>query len=245
MAELVVKNLYHSFGSTEILHDINFCLKQGKVLSVIGPSGSGKTTLLHLCGGLLEVTDGEIKNTFNSQAFVFQDARLLPWKTALDNIAFGLKGRGVSKKERDQQATDIAIKLGLSTDDLIKFPKDLSGGMRQRVSFARALVINPELLFLDEPFSALDIGLKQELQLLLIEQVEKNGLSIFFITHDLSEAILLSDEILVLQANPGRIVKRIKLDYPRLKRNENYIFDTTRSLIQDKEIIETFNLKLI
>jgi len=243
MAELIVNNLNHRFGVTEVLQNISFTLKKGKVMSVVGPSGSGKTTLLHLCGGLSEVTDGQVKNTFHSQAFAFQDARLLPWQTALDNIAFGLKGQGVAKEQRKQRATDMAIKLGLSVEDLSKFPKDLSGGMRQRVSFARALVINPELMFLDEPFSALDIGLKQELQYLLIELVVKKSLTIFFITHDLAEAIQLSDEILVLDAEPGRIVKRIILERPRLERDEDYIFNTTRALLQDAQIINTFNLK--
>lgn len=242
MAQLIIKNLYHKFGATEILADINFSLAQGKVISIVGPSGSGKTTLLHLCGNLLEIVDGEVDNSFSSQAFAFQDARLLPWQTALDNIAFGLKGGGVAKKQRHKLATKMAFKLGLNNDDLAKFPKDLSGGMRQRVAFARALVIKPELMFLDEPFSALDIGLKQELQHLLMGLVVNEKLSIFFITHDLAEAIKLSDEILVLDADPGRIVKQIVLDRPRESRDEDYIFNTTRQLLQDPQIISTFEL---
>lgn len=242
MAKLTVTNLNHKFGATEILKNINLSLHQGKVVSVVGPSGSGKTTLLHLCGDLLEVTDGKVSNSFISQAFAFQDARLLPWQTAIDNIAFGLKGRGVSKKNRYLLATEMALKLGLDKDDLTKFPKDLSGGMRQRVAFARALVIEPELMFLDEPFSALDIGLKQELQHLLMRLVVEKKLSIFFITHDLSEAIQLSDEILVMDADPGQIVKQIKLEKPRQERGADYIFNTTRQLLEDPQIISTFEL---
>jgi len=242
VAQLTAKSLYHKFGATEILEDINFSLEQGKVISVVGPSGSGKTTLLHLCGDLLEISDGEVFNSFNSQAFAFQDARLLPWQTALDNIAFGLKGQGVAKKIRHDLARKMAGKLGLNADDLIKFPKDLSGGMRQRVAFARALVIGPELMFLDEPFSALDIGLKQELQHLLMDLVVTKKLSICFITHDLAEAIKLSDEILVLDADPGRIVKQIVLDKPRQERDDGYIFSTTKQLLQDPQIISTFEL---
>ena len=242
MAQLTVTNLSHKFGATEILQKIDFSLEQGKVMSIVGPSGSGKTTLLHLCGSLLEVVDGSVENSFESQAFAFQDARLLPWQTTLDNIAFGLKGQGMAKKQRHTLATKMAIKLGLDIEDLTKFPKDLSGGMRQRVAFARALVIKPELMFLDEPFSALDIGLKKELQHLLMALVIKENLTIFFITHDLSEAIQLSDEILVLDADPGRIVKRIVLDKPRLARDDDYIFNATRNLMQDKQIIDTFEL---
>jgi len=239
---LATQNLHHRFGPTEVLKNINFTLHQGKVTSVVGPSGGGKTTLLHLCGGLLEVLDGELHNHFSSQAFAFQDARLLPWQTALDNIAFSLKAQRVPKKERLQRAKQMAFRLGLQADDLNKFPKDLSGGMRQRVAFARALVIEPQILFLDEPFSALDIGLKKELQQLLIEWVTEKHLSIFFITHDLAEAIQLSDEILVLDANPGRIVKRISLEVPQSERSEDYIFQTTRQLLGDAQIIETFEL---
>ncbi len=242
---LLVKNLNHKFGATEILQNIEFSLEQGKVTSVVGPSGSGKTTLLHLCGGLLDITDGKVINSFSSQAFAFQDARLLPWQTALSNIAFGLKGQGVSKKIRNNLATKMALKLGLDKEDLNKFPKDLSGGMRQRVSFARALVIKPQLMFLDEPFSALDIGLKQELKYLLMDLVSKEGLTVFFITHDLTEAIQLSDEIMVMEADPGRIIKRIILDTPQLKRDDDYIFKATRDLLQDPQIIATFELNIV
>ena len=242
MAQLKATKLSHRFGMTDVLKDINFTLEQGQVISVVGPSGCGKTTLLHLCGGLLNVSDGEIINQFKNQAFAFQDARLLPWLTTLDNISFGLKAKGVNKKNRHALSTKMAIRLGLEKSDLLKFPKDLSGGMRQRVAFARALVIEPKLLFLDEPFSALDIGLKKELQHILINWIVEKKLSVFFITHDLAEAIQLSDEILVMDANPGRIVKRIKLNKCQAERNDDYIFQKTRSLLADPQIIETFEL---
>lgn len=239
---LQAHNLYHRFGPTEVLQKINFTLKQGRVMSVVGPSGGGKTTLLHLCGGLLDVVDGEVINQFETLAFAFQDARLLPWKTAIDNISFGLKARGIGKKQCHKMATTMALRLGLNAIDLDKYPKDLSGGMRQRVAFARALVIEPQLLFLDEPFSALDIGLKRELLQLLMEWVEDKKLSIFLITHDLAEAIQLSDEILVLDADPGRVVKTLSLSRPKNERDEVYISKTMRDLLQDPQIISTFEL---
>ena len=167
--ELKVENLSFSFGFKEILKNINFKLNKGEVVSIVGPSGGGKTTLLHLCAKLLTLEDGKIRNSFNSSSFAFQEARLLPWKNVIDNIALGLRAKNIKKEKANDLAKNIALKFGLQIDDFEKFPKDLSGGMKQRVSFARALVLNPSVLFLDEPFSALDIGLKKELQSLLIE----------------------------------------------------------------------------
>lgn len=239
---LEVVNLSHSFGPTEILRGINLQVQQGQVVAVVGPSGGGKTTLLHLCAGLLEVIEGQVRNTFQRSAVVFQDARLLPWQTAADNIAFGLKARGVAKVERWQRAHDIAAQLGLSADDLSKFPKDLSGGMRQRVAFARALVTQPQLLFLDEPFSALDIGLKRELQTLLVEQVAQQDLSILFITHDLMEAVRLSDHIILLGSDPGHVVTRFELEQAQLQRDDNFVYQQTSALLQHPQIMQTFEL---
>ena len=197
MERLIIENVSFSFGFKEILKNINFTLEKGKVVSIVGPSGGGKTTLLHLCAKLLTLEDGKIKNNFKSSSFAFQEARLLPWKNVIDNISLGLRAQNMKKDKADNLAKKIALKFGLEEDDFEKFPKDLSGGMKQRVSFARALVLNPSILFLDEPFSALDIGLKKELQNLLINEIETNKLSILFITHDLMEAIRLSDEYII------------------------------------------------
>lgn len=241
--ELKVDNLSFSFGFKEILKDINFKLKKGEVVSIVGPSGGGKTTLLHLCAKLLTLEEGKIRNSFKSSSFAFQEARLLPWKNVIDNISLGLKAKNIKKQKADELSKNIALKFGLQIDDFEKFPKDLSGGMKQRVSFARALVLNPSLLFLDEPFSALDIGLKKELQSLLIEEINTNQLSILFITHDLMEAIKLSDEILVLKAEPvGHIVKSFKIDTPREKRDDAFVYEQTAKLLSDEYIINTFEL---
>lgn len=241
--ELKVENLSFSFGFKEILKNINFNLNKGEVVSIVGPSGGGKTTLLHLCAKLLTLEEGKIRNSFKSSSFAFQEARLLPWKNVIDNIALGLRAKNIKKEKANELAKDIALKFGLQIDDFEKFPKDLSGGMKQRVSFARALVLNPSLLFLDEPFSALDIGLKKELQSLLIEEINTNKLSILFITHDLMEAIKLSDEILVLKAEPvGHIVKSFKIDTPREKRDDSFVYEQTAKLLSDEYIINTFEL---
>jgi NitT/TauT family transport system ATP-binding protein len=247
MAELEmleVKNLNHHFGFTEILRDINLTLEKGEVLSIVGPSGGGKTTLMHLCADLLDVEEGSVKNSFASSSFAFQEARLLPWKNVLDNIALGLLAKGEKRDVALQKSKDIALKFGLQEKDFDKFPKDLSGGMRQRVSFARALVVKPSMLFLDEPFGALDIGLKKELQSHLIEMISNKEISVLFITHDLMEAIRLSDEVLLLKADPGHIVKKFNYELPQNQRDDAFVYEQTAKILQDREIVDTFELEL-
>ena len=244
MERLKVSKLNHHFGFTEILNNINFELNKNQILSVVGPSGGGKTTLLHLCAGLLDVEEGTVENSFKSQSFAFQEGRLLPWKNVIDNIALGLLAKGVDKKDAIEQSQEIALKFGLEEDDFDKFPKDLSGGMKQRVSFARALVVKPSLLFLDEPFSALDIGLKKELQTILINMIDKKEITILFITHDLMEAIRLSDKILLLKADPGHIVKEFDYILPQKERDDKFVYNETAKILQDEVIINTFELEL-
>ena len=244
MARLKVDNLSFSFGYETILDDISFEVNEGEVVSIVGPSGGGKTTLLRLCAGLLDRQEGKIENSFETQSIAFQDPRLLPWKNTLDNISFGLKALGVSTKEREERAKEIALQFDLEESDFTKFPKELSGGMSQRVSFSRALVTKPKLLFLDEPFSTLDIGLKRELQDHVMKLIAKKEITIFFITHDIMEAIRLSDKILLLAPDPGRIVKIFEFDKPQEERDDEYVYSETAKILSDREIIETFELEL-
>jgi len=242
--KLKVSDLNFYFGFTQILNNINFELKTGEVISIVGPSGGGKTTLLKLCSDLLNVTEGEITNSFSSSAFAFQDARLLPWKTVVENIMLPIIA---TKKYTTayKEACEIALRFGLEEKDFIKYPKDLSGGMKQRVNFARALITKPRLLFLDEPFSALDIGLKRELQDFVLKSCKEFSTSVLFITHDLMEAIRLSDKILLLKSDPGEIIKTYTIDEEKNNRDDKFIFTKTQEFLTDCDVINTFEIKAI
>lgn len=240
LKRLKIENLAHAFDNKPVLESINLELKQGKVMAVVGRSGCGKTTLLNLIADLLEVDQGSIINDFSSSAVLFQDSRLLPWKTSKDNIAWGMKAQGINRKERDNVARKLASDLGLTEADLEKYPHELSGGMKQRVAMARSFAVKPELLLLDEPFSALDIGLKEDLYSLLIEQIEQQALTVLFITHDLMEAVKLADEIIVLTDTPGRQAYRYLCDRPRKARDQAYIYENAMALINKQVVKNAF-----
>lgn len=239
---LRVRKLHHAFARHEVLDGVDLDLEAGQIVALVGPSGCGKTTLLHLCAGLLHVREGSIDNGFSSQAFMFQQPRLLPWKTALDNIALGLAAVGMARAERERRAHELALRLGLSAVDLDRFPHQLSGGMQSRVSLARALVLEPQLLLLDEPFSALDVGLREELYRLLLAHLAARRMGVLMITHDLMEAVRLSDEILVMAPRPGRIVGRFTLALAPERRDEAWIHRNTARLMQQAVVRASFGL---
>ncbi len=239
---LRVQGLSHAFGRDDVLAGIDFELCAGETVALVGPSGCGKTTLLHLCAGLLALQQGAIANAFAGAACMFQQPRLLPWKTALDNIALGLKAVGMARGERHQRARELALRIGLARADLDKFPHQLSGGMQSRVALARALVLEPALLLLDEPFSALDVGLKEELYRLLLAHQAERGMGVLMITHDLMEAVRLSDAILVMAPTPGRIVRRFALGSPAVERDDAWVYRHTADLLQDAVVRASFGL---
>lgn len=239
---LVVRNVSYSYALTDILSGINLVLEAGRVSALVGPSGCGKTTLMHLVAGLLSVRQGQIESGFDTMACVFQQPRLLPWKTAQDNIALGLKAAGVAQAQRMFRTSEFAARVGLGADDLHKYPHQLSGGMQSRVALARALVLEPDLLLLDEPFSALDIGLKAELYELLAEHITQRQMAVLMITHDVMEAVRLSDTILVMAAVPGRVVQRVMLDHPVQQRDESFVYQNTALLLENPEVRRVFGL---
>lgn len=236
MARLSVQNIGISFGFEEILKDISLEINTQESVAIVGPSGAGKTTFMRICAGFLDQDDGMVKNSFTNTSFAFQNPRLVPWKNTLDNISMPLR----AKKDKDakEKAKQIALRFGLESTDLSKFPKDLSGGMRQRVSFARALVTNPDLLFLDEPFSALDIGLVRDLQGYLKEYIKLTKMSLLFITHNIEDAVRLADKILLFSTSPAQIVKSFSID----QGDEFYVHKTTAEILGDDEFKKVFEL---
>lgn len=239
---LEVIALDHAFGPRDVLAGIDLYVPPGRCVALVGPSGCGKTTLLHLCAGLIEVQTGQLRNGFTRTATVFQQPLLLPWLTTLDNIALGLKAKGLARAERRQRAADMAQAVGLDALALRQFPHQLSGGMQSRAALARALVLAPEMLLLDEPFAALDIGLKAHMHQLLQTQRRARDLAVLMITHDAMEAVALADSVLVMAAQPGRIVWRLDIECPTDQRSDVWVYEQTAVLLSEPVVRQAFDL---
>ena len=205
----------------QVLNDISFEMREGELLSVVGLSGCGKTTLLRIIGGLLDPDSGSVRVDGRTvrgpgldRAIVFQQPSLLPWRTALRNVQFGLELKRTGKDTRLARAREALDLVGLRDYERY-YPKQLSGGMQQRVGLARALAVEPEILLMDEPFSALDAQTREELQAELLQLHAATRKTIMFVTHDLDEAVYLSDRVLVLLPHPGRVHMMIDVGLPR------------------------------
>jgi NitT/TauT family transport system ATP-binding protein len=205
------------------LEDVHCRFAAGKVTAIIGPSGCGKSTLLQIARGFLQPTRGRVRYLAADaapapkppeMATVWQAFNLFPWRTVLDNVAFGLEVTGVSRDERVERARKALAKVDLTGFER-KYPRQLSGGMRQRVGLARALVMEPEILLLDEPFGALDAQTRLVLQEQLAVLVETSGTTAILVTHSIEEAILLGDTVLAMTARPGRMAAEIPVALPR------------------------------
>jgi ABC-type nitrate/sulfonate/bicarbonate transport system ATPase subunit len=205
------------------LKDISLSIRSGAFVSVIGPSGSGKSTLMRVILGLMPHSGGEIVRNFLRPAMVFQNYALFPWLTALENVAFGLRMDGISRKERERVAREKLREVGLGHLEN-HYPAALSGGQRQRVGLARALAISPDLLIMDEPFSNLDTITSEALKDDLMRIWRTYGMTILMVNHLIPDAIELSDQIIVLGAHPGHIEKTLAVDLarPRDARSEPF-----------------------
>ena len=201
-------------------HDVTFSVAQGEVVSIIGPSGCGKSTLLNMGSGLAKTSAGTVKvaghvvqGPNEHVSFMLQKDLLMPWRTIAQNIEFGLELRGVKADARSQVSERLLHQCHLQGFGA-HYPNQLSGGMRQRAALARTLAVDPLVLLMDEPFSALDAQTKMILQQDLAKTVAREGKTVLFITHDLAEAVALSDRILVMSERPGTIVEQITVGIP-------------------------------
>lgn len=221
---LEVSQLHKQFqtrnGPIVALKDINLHIEEGEFVCAVGASGSGKSTLLRLIAGLEMPTAGEVRvdgvrvtGPGADRGMVFQHYTLYPWMTVAKNVGFGLKLQGMSEKERRQRVSYYLDVVGL-TQFANALPKELSGGMKQRVAIARALASQPKILLMDEPFGALDVQTKETMQQFLLQVWERTRTSIFMITHDVEEAVFLSQRIYVLTSRPGTILREVVLDLP-------------------------------
>jgi NitT/TauT family transport system ATP-binding protein len=202
------------------LEDVSFSARPGEFLSVVGPSGCGKTTLLRIIAGLVAPTAGEVRfsdavgTERGRTALVFQEHGLFPWLTVIDNVAFGLEMQGMGRVERQARAMTFVERVGLERF-AHRYPHEISVGMRQRVGIARAFVSGAPILLMDEPFGALDVQTKWVLQEDLLHLWQEDRKLVLFVTHDIEEAALLSDRVLVMTGHPGRIREEIRVDAGR------------------------------
>lgn len=236
---------------TMALEDVDFDLQRGEFVSLIGPSGCGKTTLLRIMAGLTDASAGSVQfpcHTVDSgprTGFVFQDTNLLPWRTAVQNVEFGLEAQGIAKSKRHRRAMEALTMVGLANAQDMP-PYTLSGGMQQRVGLARALAVEPEILFMDEPFGHLDSLTRQQLQIALAKLWAELRMAVVFVTHDIDEAIFLSTRIVVLSGSPGHVVDEMSVNlgerrWERILRQEPTalsLYARIRGLLFSEEIGE-------
>jgi NitT/TauT family transport system ATP-binding protein len=207
------------------LADVSLRIRPGEFVSIVGPSGCGKSTLLNVVAGFIAATAGEVtvdgqpvRGPGPERGVVFQQHSLFPWLNVRENVAYGLKARGVPRVERDAIVDALLARCGLR-DFARHYPEQLSGGMRQRVGIVRAIANEPRVLLLDEPFGALDAQTREVMQEILLDLWQRFQTSVLFITHDIDEAVFLSDRVCVMTARPGKIKAEVEIPFPRSERH--------------------------
>jgi len=220
-ARLVVENAAVSYGELEVLAGVSLDVGSSEIVSIVGPSGCGKTTLLRCVGGLTQLDGGEIRidgqvvdKPSPSVSMVFQHFGLFPWKNLWNNIAYGLKLRGDSAEQIERRVVEAIDLVGLAGFEK-SYPHQLSGGMQQRAGLARALVMEPRLLLMDEPFSAIDAQTREQLQFELLRIWDTRPTAMMFVTHAIDEAVLVGDRVVVLAGRPAHVRAVRKVDLPR------------------------------
>jgi len=222
---LIVERISHGYGPLEVLDDISLTVEEGEILAVIGPSGCGKSTLLGILGGLLKASKGRVltegaapSGSLNPITYIFQDFALLPWRSVAGNVGFALEHHALDARERKRRIDEVLAMIGLA-EFASALPRQLSGGMRQRVGIARALAVKPAILLLDEPLSALDAQTRE----ILIEEFLALWLAhrttAVYVTHNLDEALRVADRVCVLSRRPGRIREIVAIDVAREERS--------------------------
>lgn len=247
-AKKLGKEFFTSRGNVKALEDINLKIFKGDFLCVVGPSGCGKSTLLNIFAGLEKPTSGEvllygekIEGPDPRRQVVFQHLALFPWMTVIDNITFGLKLKKISKEERYKIGEKYIELTGLKGFEHA-YPKELSGGMQQRVAIARAYAMNPEILLMDEPFGALDAQTREVLQEDILKTWSQERKTVFFITHDVEEAVFLGTKVAVMSKRPGRIVEMFNIDLP-YPRNRQTKF-SQKFIEYRKKVLETLLVQI-
>ncbi|MGO8914782.1 MAG: ABC transporter ATP-binding protein [Stellaceae bacterium] len=222
--DLIVEVKRHAYDQLTVLEDVSLAVRAGEIVSVIGPSGCGKSTLLGIAGGILAPSEGRVlmqgappAGCLNPLTYIFQDFALLPWRTVAGNVAFPLEHHGLARSERERLVADALRRTGLA-DFAGALPKQLSGGMRQRVGIARALVVRPAVLLMDEPLSALDAQTRELLMEDFLDLLLRERVAAIYVTHTFAEALRLADRVVVLSRRPGRIKEVVDIALPQRER---------------------------
>ncbi len=252
--DLRLENIGHSYGELEVVRDINLEIPAGKIVCIIGPSGCGKSTLLRLIGGLEQPTTGRVvqigeppKDSINPLTYVFQDFALLPWRTVEDNVGLVLEDHGFSGSETEAIISDVLARTKL-TEFRKALPRQLSGGMKQRVAISRALAVKPAVMLMDEPLSALDSQTRELLMDDLIQLWARTPFTAVYVTHNLSEAVRLGHSIVVLSRRPGKVREIVEIGKrltergiadPELEKKQQHLWNLMReeAVAADKELI--------